>query len=192
MFNFGGGPGGGFRVHQFGGRHPQRRPGATGGAAGAQRAAQQQQQQQQSSPLQTLLGLLPIIFFFIIPLLSNVFSGWTSGDSAPGTSTPRMVFDTPMPPLTHQRSTPRFGVSYYVDPGVVAGYNAAKLKELDRAAETRFVRVVRNECSSEMDRRQHLVYQAQGWFFDDQEKMEAARRYKTPNCDRLSSLGLNR
>ncbi|KKA30559.1 hypothetical protein TD95_004515 [Thielaviopsis punctulata] len=184
MFNFGGGPGGGFRVHQFGGRRPRRRPNPTDPAAG-QRAPQ-------SSPLQTLLGLLPIIFFFIIPLLSNLFSGVSWGDGGSGASTPHMVFDTPVPPLTHQRSTPRFGVSYYVDPNTLTGYNAAKLKELDRAAETLFVRATRNECSNEMGRREQLMYDAQGWFFDDKEKMAAARRYKTPSCDRLAALGLGR
>ncbi|KAL5594086.1 hypothetical protein BROUX41_001134 [Berkeleyomyces rouxiae] len=192
MFNFGGGPG--FRVHQFGGGRPQRRPGTqaggggpgpAGGGAGARRA------QPPASMLQTLLGFLPIFFFFIMPLLSNLLSGLTGSSSAPP-ATPRMVFDAPAPPLTLQRELPRFGVAYFVDPAAVATYSPTKLRELDRAAEGTFVRVLRAECSSEAARREQLVYEAQGWFFDDKEKMEAARHYHMPSCRRMQALGLSR
>ncbi|KAL2887047.1 DUF1977-domain-containing protein [Ceratocystis lukuohia] len=183
MFNFGGGPG--FRVHQFGGGRPQRRPGTQPGAGGARPAATP------ASTLQTLLGLLPIFFFFIMPLLSNLLSGLTSSSNA-APATPRMVFDSPVPPMTLQRELPRFGVPYFVDPAAVATYSPAKLRELDRAAEGTFVRVLRAECGSEAARREQLVYEAQGWFFDDKEKMEAARHYHMPSCRRLQTLGLSR
>ncbi|KAL1886928.1 Chaperone protein dnaJ [Ceratocystis pirilliformis] len=164
MFNFGGGPG--FRVHQFGGGRPQRRPGTQPGAGGARPAATP------ASSLQTLLGLT------------------SSSNASP--ATPRMVFDSPVPPMTLQRELPRFGVPYFVDPAAVVTYSPAKLRELDRAAEGTFVRVLRAECGSEAARREQLVYEAQGWFFDDKEKMEAARHYHMPSCRRLQTLGLSR
>lgn len=162
-------------MHQFGGGIPRRRP----------RAAQEQTADN-SSMTNTLLGLLPILFLFIFPLLSNIFSGLSSGEPA----TPRMVFDHAQPPLyTAQRTTPNYGVRYFVNPHDIEAYTAHKLAQLDKTAEISLVRHLRNECENEMLHRQRLVEDAQGWFFQDPDKMARANEYQMAACSRLETLG---
>ena len=170
VFNMGGGPG--VRVHQFGGAQPRRRPRQAGAA------------EESGSTLQTFLGLLPILLFFIIPLLTSLFGG---GSDTP--SGPRMVFDNPMPPYTAQRQTPSFKVDYFVDPTEIESYSKSKLHKLDQTAESNLLRVLRSECDGERRVKQRLVDDAQGFFFPDQKKMERANRYEMPGCQRLESLG---
>ncbi|KAK5992021.1 DnaJ-like protein [Cladobotryum mycophilum] len=174
VFNFGGGPG--IRVHQFGGGRPRARP----------RDAQAPQQPQGN--LQTLLGLLPILFFFILPLISSLFSG--TGSSA--SSTPRMVYDNPQAPFTEGRTTPNLNIKYFVKPSEIASYSKSKLIQLDRAAEQNIVRQLRTECANEEFYKQRLREDATGWFYQDTEKMAAAEAHKMPSCERLESMGVSR
>lgn len=172
VFNFGGGPG--IRVHQFGGGRPRRRPRDNAPPA-------------DNSLFSTLMGLLPIIFLFLFPLLSSLFSG---GGSTP--SGPRMVFDAPEFPYTHERVTPKLNVKYYVSPSDVKGYTKAQLSRLDNSAEIGLVRHLRIECESEMMHKQRLYDEAQGWFRQDPEKMGIAERFDPISCRRLDSLGVAR
>ena len=173
VFNFGGGPG--IRVHQFGGARPRRRP----------REAQPGQEQQ-AGGLQNLLGLLPILFFFILPLISSLFSG----SSTP--ATPRMVYDNPLHPYTEGRTTPNLNVHYFVNPADVTSYTKSKLSQLDRTAEVNLVRHLRNECDNELLHKQRLREDAMGWFYQDPDKMAKADGYKMPSCERLKTLGVSR
>lgn len=172
VFNFGGGPG--VRVHQFGGGRPRRRP-------------RENAQAQDNSLFNTLMGLLPIIFLFLFPLLSSIFSG---GSSTP--SGPRMVFDAPEFPYTHERVTPKLNVKYYVNPTEVKLYSKSQLSRLDNTAEVGLVRHLRVECESEMLHKQRLYDEAQGWFTQDPGKMDIAKRYEVPSCQRLDRLGVPR
>lgn len=138
--------------------------------------------------LQTLLGLLPILFFFIIPILTSLFSG--SGTTQP--SGPRMVFDNPMPPYTAERQTVHTKVNYFVNPDDIASYSKSKLHQLDKTAESNLQRVLRNECESERRMKQRLVDDAHGWLFPDQEKLKKANQYEMPACERLVNLGVRR
>ncbi|UNI24732.1 Chaperone protein dnaJ [Purpureocillium takamizusanense] len=174
VFNFGGGPG--IRVHQFGGARPRRRP---------REAQDGQQQQQQNGGLQNLIGLLPILFFFILPLLSSLFSG-----SSSGSATPRMVYDNPQAPYTHGRVTPELKVHYFVNPGDVASYSKSKLSQLDRTAENNLVRHLGNECGNERMYQRRLREDAMGWFYQDPDKMAKANAYKMPSCERLEKMGI--
>lgn len=174
VFNFGGGPG--VRVHQFGGARPRRRP------------REANEGQDSGSTLQTILGLLPILFFFIIPLLSSLFSG--SGTTQP--SGPRMVFDHPMPPYTTERQTPNFKVNYFVNPDDIASYSKNKLGQLDKTAESNLVRLLRSECDTERRIKQRMIDDAQGWIFPDQEKLKRASQYEMPGCQRLDKLNVRR
>jgi DnaJ homolog subfamily B member 12 len=173
VFNFGGGPG--IRVHQFGGARPRRRPrdDEEGGQGG--------------STLQTLLGLLPIIFFFLIPLLTSLFSG---GDSTP--AGPRMVYDQPIPPYTAKRATPNFKVNYFVNPNDILGYSSSKLSQLDKSAEANLVRVLRQDCDLEERQKQRLLDDAYGWLFADEKKLERANQFELKSCNRLKKLGVGR
>ncbi|RFU77882.1 hypothetical protein TARUN_4350 [Trichoderma arundinaceum] len=175
VFNFGGGPG--IRVHQFGGGMPRARP----------REAQGGTPQQEQFGLQTLLGLLPILLFFILPLISSLFSG---GSSTP--ATPRMVYDHPQAPFTEGRTTPNLNVKYFVIPSEVASYSKSKLTQLDRTAEVNLVRHLRNECDNEALYKRQLRENAMGWFYQDPDKMAAAEAYKMPSCERLETMGVSR
>lgn len=164
VFNLGGGPG--IRVHQFGGGRPRRRP-------------RENEQAQDNSLFNTLMGLLPIIFLFLFPLLSSLFS---AGSSAAG---PRMVFDSPEYPYTYERVTPKTNSKYYVNPDDVQGYSRSQFSRLDNNAEIGLVKHLRAECENEMMDRQRLYDAAQGWFSQDQELLDKANRYELVNCRRL-------
>ena len=172
----GGGPG--IRVHQFGGGRPRTRPRQANPNAANQAG--------DSSTLSTLLGLLPILFLFVLPLLSSLFSG----DSTP--AMPSMVFDAPKAPWTLGRQTQSSKVRYYVDPKdkafAVYKDNPQKLAQLDNFAEVTLVRTLRNQCEREMQHRQRLADEAQGWLFQDADKMELATNYDMKSCRRLDSM----
>lgn len=173
VFNLGGGPG--IRVHQFGGARPRRRPTA------AEQAAQQ------PSLTSTLSSLLPLLFLFVLPLLSSLFSG--SGTS---TSGPSLRFDAPVPPHTQQRTSARLNIPYWVNPVDVEDLSARKLRELDRSAEVRYMSHLNVECDIEQQRQTRLMQDAQGWFFVDEAKMREARSMPKPSCTKLRELGYGR
>lgn len=171
VFNFGGGPG--IRVHQFGGARPRRRP------------REGQAQQQEANPLQNLIGLLPILLFFVLPMITSLFS---FGDSTP--ATPQMVFDHPLHPFTQPRVTPNHNVKYYVNPADISKYSESQLNRLDYTAEVKLVRHLRAECDNEIMYKRRLRENAQGWFTQDVEKMATANAYKMPSCERLGEMGI--
>lgn len=103
-----------------------------------------------------------------------------------------MVYDNPAHPYTKERKTPNLNVQYYVNPDEVAQYNDGKLNKLDRTAELNLVRHLKAECENEMIYRQRLRDAAQGWFYQDPEKMELAEAYTMPSCERLHTLGIGR
>ncbi|KAI0095612.1 DUF1977-domain-containing protein [Daldinia grandis] len=173
VFNIGGNRG--FRVHQMGGANPRRRP----------REAEGQQRPQ--TGWDTLISLLPILFLFVFPLLSSIFSG---GETQP--AVPSMVFDAAVPPLTYHRSTPKLGVDYYVDPAQVVDWNDYQFRQLDKEAEVGFVRVLRRRCDTEMRTKRDLVDKAQGWFFPDPDKMKIADQFEMTSCKRMDALGISR
>ncbi|KAM0548160.1 hypothetical protein ACHAPJ_010081 [Fusarium lateritium] len=175
VFNFGGGPG--IRVHQFGGARPRTRP------QNADRG-----RQNEGNAFQTFLGLLPIILFFVLPIITSLFSGESTSSAA----NPRMVYDNPLHPYTEQRTTPNLNVNYYVNPDEVAKYSEGKLNKLDRTAEVQLVRHLQSECDSERIYQQRLRDAANGWFYQDPDKMALAETYTLPSCDRLRSLGVSR
>jgi len=174
VFNLGGGPG--FRVHQFGGNRPRRRPReATAGG----------EEEPPPSLRSTLSSLLPLLILFILPLLSSLFSSSTP-------AAPSFRFDSPSPPHTMHRTTPRLKVSYYVDPSAVADYTPRKFNQLDQKAEVSYVGKLRVDCEVEMERRNRMIADAQGWFFQDPEKMQKARDMELRSCRRLDELSAGR
>ncbi|KAJ5105459.1 Chaperone protein dnaJ [Penicillium alfredii] len=170
VFNMGGGPG--FRVHQFGGPMPRRRP----------RTNTDGQPEPALDGWTFLRQLLPLILLFVLPLLSSLFSG----PSAP--TGPSYRFDTPAPPHTQHRTTPRLNINYYVNPVDVEDYSARKLRQLDQRVEVDYVSSLRYECENEVQARERKMQEAQGWFFPDVEKMKEARAMELTNCRRLDKL----
>lgn len=171
VFNMGGGPG--FRVHQFGGQGPRRRP----------QEATNGQSEPRPSGWSSLTQLLPLILLFVLPLLSSLFSG---GSSTP--SGPSFRFDGPVTPHTHHRTTPKLRVDYYLNPREIDEYNAKKFFQLDQRVELEYVSTLRYECDNEVRTQEQMIQDAQGWFFPDMEKMKEARAMELKSCRKLDSL----
>ncbi|KAH8697185.1 hypothetical protein BGW36DRAFT_358988 [Talaromyces proteolyticus] len=170
VFNMGGGPG--FRVHQFGGNRPRRRP------------REANAQTEPASPgWASLTQLLPLILLFVVPLLSSLFSG---GSSTP--SVPTVRFDGPVSPHTMHRTTPKLKVDYYINPHDVDDFSNRKFNQLDSRVELEFVNKLRWECDDEVQERERRIQEAQGWFFPDVEKMKEARAMELKACRRLDNL----
>lgn len=168
VFNMGGGPG--FRVHQFGGAQPRRRP--------------------RDTPPETtdfdefwsgFRRILPFLLLFLLPLLSSIFS-----ESSP--SGPSYTFEAAKPPHTLQRVTPQYGVPYWLDPREVEDYSARKLSQLDSHVETDYINTLQYHCENERNYQNRLMQEAGGWLFQDVEKMKYAQNLDLPSCRRLNSL----
>lgn len=171
VFNLGGGPG--FRVHQFGGGRPRRRPREANGA-----------EERPQSALGVLSNLLPLLILFVLPLLSSLFSSaMPSGPS---------IHFQPGPPNTMHRTSNRLKVDYYLNPQDVEDYSGRKMNDLDKKAETQYITNLQYECQIETRTRNRMVEDAQGWFFQDENKMREARNYDMRACRRLDSWGFVR
>lgn len=170
VFNMGGGPG--FRVHQFGGARPRRRPREANPAS-----------EEMPSPWDTFRQLLPLILLFVLPLLSSLFSGSSTTPAGPS-----YRFDAAVPPHTMQRTTPKLKIDYFLIPGDVDDFSQRKFSQLDRKVEVEYVTKLRYACENEVQTRERMIQDAQGWFFPDVEKMKAARSMDLKSCQRLESL----
>lgn len=172
VFNLGGGPG--MRVHQFGGGRPRRRPRDPNAPP-----------EPPATLRSTIMGLLPLIILFILPLLSSLFSGSESVG-------PAMRFDHAAAPYTHGRATPRWKVNYYVNPADVEQYTPHKFSELDKQAEVNFVKQLNIGCAQEIDVKRRMIEEAQGWFMQDTDKLRKANGLEMKSCRRLDSIGMSR
>jgi DnaJ family protein B protein 12 len=173
VFNLGGGPG--VRVHQFGGNRPRRRP--------------QQANGEPAPPANlrsTIANLLPLLILFVLPLLSSLFSGSSSTPAGP-----QMRF-APEPPYTKHHVSSKMKLDYYVNPAEVMDYSHSKLKQLDYQAEVTYVQQLSVECETQLDTQRRLVNDAQGWFFQDELKMQQARNVDLRSCRMLDTLGFRR
>ncbi|KAI9780876.1 MAG: hypothetical protein M1839_006503 [Geoglossum umbratile] len=171
FFDFDGGPG--FRVHTFGGNRPRRRP--------------HEANRDGDGPMPTISssisGLLPLLLLVLLTLLSALFSN--SMQDPPG---PSLRFESPSPPYTMRRTTPRLKVDYYLNPEEVSDWSLRKLSQLDVRAELNYVNKLQMECENEIDQRGRMMQDAQGWFFQDTEKMDQARSMELRSCRRLDDL----
>ena len=171
VFNIGGGPG--IRVHQFGGGRPRRRPREANAA-----------EERPQSLVSTLIGLLPLLIILTLPLLSSLFS------SSETIKEPQIRFSGPQPPFTIHRQTRDLKVDYYYNPADVGDYNDQKFTMLDKRAEYVRVNLLRIECKNELRQRQDIIDEAQGWFFQDQAKLQQAENMKLRSCQVLHEMGV--
>ena len=176
VFNLGGGPG--FRVHQFGGGQPRRRPREANG--NSEEAAPR-------TAMSALSNLLPLLILFVLPLLSSIFSSSSSTPAGPS-----FRFDSPAPPHTMQRTTSRLKVDYYINPEDVVDFTPRKFGQLDRTAEQDYVIKLQHNCEIEVQGRNRMLQDAQGWFFQDTDKMREAMSLELRNCRRLDELRVPR
>ncbi|KAL1648663.1 Chaperone protein dnaJ [Didymella pomorum] len=178
VFNLGGGPG--VRVHQFGGGRPRRRPGTA-----------QPPGREETPGLGNALGnLLPLLFLFVLPLLSSLFSGGSSSSGPSFAFTPQREFT-----CMHKSQGP-FGVNYYVANSVCQEYGSnprdKRWKALDKQVENSYVHTLDVRCNNEQYAQSKKMQDAQGWFFVDEEAMAQARNMPMPNCDTLAAHGMRR
>jgi DnaJ homolog subfamily B member 12 len=169
VFNMGGGPG--FTVHRMGGGAPRRRP--------------RDGEDPAPSGLGALTQLLPLLLLFILPLLSSLFSGSTS-------SGPSVRFDTPVPPMTMHRVTPKYKIDYFVNPADVEGWKASKMHGLDQRAEVDYVSNLRYQCEMETQRKRQEIQDATGFFYTNEDRLRRARTMVMPGCRRLDELRISR
>lgn len=167
----GGGPG--FRVHQFGGGVPRRRP---------RTAADNNQSEPAVDSWGFVRQLLPLFLLFVLPLLSSLFSGSST------TAGPGYRVDTPQSPYTMGRTTPRLNLNYFVNPVDVEDFSARKFRQLDQKVEVDYVTKIKYDCESEVHMRERKIQDAQGWFFPDVQKMKEARAMELKSCRRLEQL----
>jgi len=163
------------RVHQFGGNTPRRRP-AAARAAGTEPAP---------SLTATLSNLLPLLFLFVLPLLSSLFSSSTAAG-------PSLVFEKPRTPNTQRRISTRLNINYFVDPRDVHEYNPKKWRKLDQVAEEQYVGALNTRCQTEQYQQRKMMEEAQGWFSVDQDLMGRARNLEMKSCRELKKMGLLR
>ena len=169
VFNLGGGPG--FRVHQFGGGRPRRRP----------REANSGQEERQTSANSMLTNFLPLLILCVLPLLSSLFSGISTP------SGPSFKFNA-IPPYTMQRKSHNYKVEYFINPSELGDFSKSKLDQLESRVEAIYVQQIRQACHEEIQIQNQMVHEAQGWFFPDMHKMQAARDFRMPNCERCKQL----
>jgi DnaJ family protein B protein 12 len=162
-----GGPG--IRVTQFGGGGPRRRP------------RPDEQADRPTNLLGTLTSLLPLILFFLIPLLSSIFTGSSSGG-------PSFRTDMAVPPHTHKLQTSNLKVPYWVTPATSDELSGKGRKQLDVRVDTHYVRNLHLECQREERQKEDMYLQAQGWLFNDEVLIEKARKMKMPSCDKYNKL----
>lgn len=172
VFNMGGGPG--FRVHQFGGGRPRRRP----------REANDGAEQAPQSLSTILTNLLPLLILLILPILSSLFSSGESTAAGPEIRYSRE------PPYTILRTTPRFKFDYFLNPNDISEYTPKKLYSLDQRVELNSIKSLQYECQIERQTQARLMQEAQGWFFQDADKMMQARTMERKACNKLYSLGV--
>jgi DnaJ family protein B protein 12 len=99
-----------------------------------------------------------------------------------------MRFDA-VPPYTEQRTTSGLRVKYFVNPTEVLDYSPKKWKELDKAAEHKYIVNLSAECEWEQSQRQRLANDALGFFFTDHEKLDRAKKMEMPSCKKLTGYG---
>lgn len=174
VFNLNGGPG--VRVHQFGGARPRRRP------------RDPNAPEEPAPTLQSILtGILPLLLIFVLPLLSSIFS-----DSESSSRGPTMIFDGPEPPRTMARNSRNYKVEYWVNPADVENFTPRNFQALDQNADIQYVQELRIHCAQEEEARTRVIQEAQGWFYQDVNKLHQARTMEMRNCKRLSELGQRR
>lgn len=171
-----GGPG--IRVHQFGTQRRRRPAQAT--------APGTQEEQTQTSMSRIFIQLLPLIIFFILPILGSLFTGDSGTPRGPGFKLDRT------PPFTMQRETPNYKIPFWVNPSEVKDLKKSEIATLDRRAEAHIISVLSYQCTNEQEKQQNEANEAQGWFFVDQVRMNKAKMMPLPSCKRLNELRTRR
>lgn len=172
-----GGPG--IRVHQFGGGPRVRR-----------RTPQEpvaDEEVQPASFTRMFWQLLPLILFFLLPLLNGLFGG-DGGESLRG---PKFSLER-TPPYTAMRSTPNHNIPFWVNPSDIEGMAMRDVTKLGMRAEAAIINKYNAGCNREELLRQQEIQDAHGFFTTDRQAVKRAKEKVLPNCRKLEQLGLPR
>lgn len=167
-FSFGG-PG--IRVHQFGGNPGMRarRPAAATPAPPL-------------DPKKIFWQLLPLIFLFLLPMLSGLWGG---------EETPRFSMSY-KPPFTEGRQTQRYDIPYYADPKVVKGMGKEEMARWDKSVETRIIADWNHGCRLERSEQERRIQDAIGIIYTDHERLRRAKSMPLPSCVKLKEAEVRR
>jgi DnaJ family protein B protein 12 len=168
MFNVGGGPG--IRVTQFGGPAPRRRPRNPG-----------EPEPPQPDAKHMLIQFLPIILFFLLPVLSSFWSNSTP-------SGPSFSLHTPQSPYTKQVKTQHHKIPFFVNPTEYTELTKAQKTKLDQRVIQSTVNELGYQCQQEKNQQERIIDDAQGWFSIDYDQISKAKKMKLAACDRIKEL----
>ncbi|KAG0136609.1 hypothetical protein HOY82DRAFT_49540 [Tuber indicum] len=182
---FGGGMGGfqtfggpGIRIRQFGGQ--RRRP---------TQAAGREQVQPEQSLVRILIQLLPLIIFFILPILSSLLPG----DNYKEFGEPLFKLDR-VPPYTTRRETPNHKIPFWITPNELKKQMKKNgMIRLDKAVEIHIISALSSNCEKEKADKMKEINAARSSlsrYFDDQERLKKANERPLPNCEKLRELGV--
>jgi DnaJ family protein B protein 12 len=96
--------------------------------------------------------------------------------------------DSSRAPHTKKYVTPDHKVPYWVNPIEVKELSNRQLKDLHHRVEVRYVTELTHQCQIERQNQEDLFMEAQGWFFQDEAKMERAHRMELKACKKLKSI----
>lgn len=172
-----GGPG--IRIHQFGGQRRRRPAQAAAGGQGAQET------QAQTSISRIFIQLLPLIIFFILPILGSLFTG-DNTENLRGPSFKQERGGV----FTQMRQTPNYKIPFWVNPIEVKDLKKGDFSKLDKKAETSIINTLHYNCAKERELQQQEANEAHGWFSVDQVRLNNARKMPLPSCQRLNEFGV--
>lgn len=154
-----------------------------GGDPFARRAPPRPQRPQESPQLlmDLLRQLLPLLFVIVVPLLLGLLSS----------QGPKYLFSH-SPSFTEKHSTPNYEISYFVsrDQHIKNAQNQRYFDKLGRQVERDYIENKRLQCNYERMERQRLMDESYGWLYNDEEKLEKARKMPMPSCNKLRKMNL--
>jgi len=131
--------------------------------------------------------LLPLILFFLLPLISSLFSSDAdAGFNGPAFSTKHS------PPYTYKRFTPNHQIPFFVNPKDLDSLSPRDAANFDKRAETNIIGTWNHACKLELKTREEAMQQAQGIIFTDYEALKRAKDMNLPHCRKLEDLRTKR
>lgn len=154
---------------QFGGPTPRRRP-----------RNPQDGPEPQADFKHMLVQFLPIILFFLLPVLGSLWSSSTAG--------PSFSLHNAQSPYTKQIKTSSHKIPFWVNPDEYNDLTRSQKHRLDQDVVQSTVNELAFKCQQEKNEQRQVVDDAQGWFSVDQDKIKKARNMKLKSCERLQEL----
>ena len=134
-------------------------------------------------PKKIFWQLLPLIFLFLLPMLSGL---WGGGDAMPKFS---MNYK---PPFTEVRQTQRYDIPYYADPKVTRGMGKEEATQWDKTVEAKIIAEWNHGCRLERNEQERRIQDAIGIIYTDHERLRRAKSMPLPSCAKLNEAEVRR